>query len=312
MSGATPRVSAIVPAYNAAAYLAEALDSALAQSYPSLEIIVVNDGSTDSTAAIADGYAAAFPGRVRVIHQPNAGLPGARNTAIAAARGELLALLDADDIWLPDHLDTVVAAFDAEPGLALVHANIERIDANGRTTERWNRRWRNRKDPYAAVATRLEHVSCPTVVFRRSCIEEIGGFDPQFTGLGCEDRDLWLRILERYPVRYIDHVTARYRTHGSNMSGNHRKMAAARQRLLDKLSQTPRGAPLTRHVAAMIESDFGAELQQDGQYRAAFRAQLRALSQRPHTRKVWRRVFGLTRAWMHSVLAPSVPLGDRS
>jgi glycosyltransferase involved in cell wall biosynthesis len=312
MSRAVPRVSAIVPAYNAAAYLAEALDSALAQTYSSLEIIIVDDGSTDSTAAIADGYAAAYPGRVRVIHQANAGLPGARNTAIAAARGELLALLDADDVWLPGHLECVVSAFDAEPGLALVHANIERIDANGRTTERWNRRWRNRKDPYAAVATRLEHVSCPTVVFRRDCVEQIGGFDLQFTGLGCEDRDLWLRILERYPVRYIDQVTARYRTHGTNMSGNHRKMAAARQRLLEKLSKTPRGAPLKRHVAAMIESDFGAELQHDGQFQAALRAQLRALSLRPQTRKVWRRVFNLGRAWIHSRLAPSVALGDRS
>jgi glycosyltransferase involved in cell wall biosynthesis len=312
MSGALPRVSAIVPAYNASAYLAEALDSALAQTFASLEIIIVDDGSTDATAAIADGYAAAYPGRVRVIHQPNAGLPGARNTAIAAARGELLALLDADDVWLPDHLERVVAAFDAEPELALVHANIERIDASGRTTETWPRRWRNRKDPYAAVATRLEHVSCPTVVFRRRCVEEIGGFDPQFTGLGCEDRDLWLRIFERYPVRYIDHVTARYRTHGSNMSGNHRKMAAARQRLLEKLSRTPRGAPLTRHVAAMIESDLGAELQHDAQYQAAFRAQLRALSWRPYTKKVWRRLFGLTRAWLHSALSPSVALGDRS
>jgi glycosyltransferase involved in cell wall biosynthesis len=309
---ATPRVSAIVPAYNAAAYLGEALDSALAQTYTSLEIVVVDDGSTDATGAVADAYAAAHPGRVRVIHQANAGLPGARNTAIAAARGELLALLDADDVWLPDHLERVMAVFDAEPGLALVHANIERIDANGQTTETWNRRWRNRKDPYAAVATRLEHVSCPTVVFRRRCVEEIGGFDTQFTGLGCEDRDLWLRIFERYPVRYIDRVTARYRTHGSNMSGNHRKMAAARQRLLEKLSRTPRGAPLTRHVAAMIESDYGAELQQDGQYQAALRAQLRALSQRPHTRKVWRRLFGLGWSWLQSVFSPSVALGGRS
>ena len=293
-----PRVTALVPAYNAAAWLAETLDSALAQSFRDFEVVVVDDGSSDATGAIADRYAAQHPERIRVIHQANAGLPAARNAAIAAARGEYLALLDADDVWRPDHLQRAVAALDADPGLGLVHANIERIDAEGRTIEVCGPRWRGVADPYAALALRLEHVSCPTAVFRRSAVEAVGGFDLRFTGLGCEDRDLWLRIVERFGIRYLDHVTAGYRMHGGSMSANHERMGKARQCLLDKLRATPRGAPLARHVAAMIASDLGYELQRNGRYGAALRAHLRALAWRPQTPLLWWRLAGLARAWL--------------
>jgi glycosyltransferase involved in cell wall biosynthesis len=311
MNTSSPRVTALVPAYNAAAFLAEALDSALAQTCRDFEVVVVDDGSTDATGRIADDYAARNPDRIRVVHQANGGLPAARNAAIAAARGELFALLDADDVWMPQHLERAVAAFDADHGLGLVHANIERIDAAGRSIEVCGPRWRNVRDPYAALALRLEHVSCPTAVFRRRCVEVVGGFDLQFTGLGCEDRDLWLRIVERFPIRYLDEVGARYRMHGSSMSANHAKMAEARQRLLDKLRGSARGAPLARHVAAMIDSDLGCELLSRGAHAAALRAQCRALARRPHTPLIWRRTLGLGKAWVRSALAPQAPVGSR-
>src|SRR3954463_10953200 len=93
-------VSAIIPLYNSERFLAQTLDSALAQSWRNLEIIIVDDGSTDASAAIADHYAREYPDAIRVIHQRNEGLCHARNTAMAAARGDCFALLDADDIWL--------------------------------------------------------------------------------------------------------------------------------------------------------------------------------------------------------------------
>jgi glycosyltransferase involved in cell wall biosynthesis len=294
-AASTPRVTVLVPAYNAAAYLAQALDSALAQRFANFEVVVVDDGSTDDTGAIADRYAAQHPDRIRVIHQSNAGLPAARNAAIEMARGELFALLDSDDVWKPDHLQLAAAAFDANPQLGLVHANIERIDARGHWIMTCGPRWRDVRDPYATIALRLEHVSCPTVVFHRRCVESVGAFDLQFTGLGCEDRDLWLRIAERFPIRYLDVVTASYRLHGNNMSANHGKMATARLKLLDKLRGSPRGAAIADHVAAMIESDRGLEMHDAGRPGDAFLAQLRALRHRPQSWLIWRRAFGLAR-----------------
>lgn len=286
-----PRVSVLVPAYNAQAWLAEALDSALAQSYRSFEVIVVDDGSTDATAAIARSYGYRSNGRVRLVRQPNAGLPAARNAAIAVARGEFFALLDSDDVWLPNHLAHAVAALDADPSVGLVHANIERMDGEGRALGVPPRFWRQQSDAYAAIALRHEHVSCPTAVFRRACIDEVGAFDLRFTGLGCEDRDLWLRIAERWPLRFLDGVSARYRIHGKNMSGNRERMATARRALVEKMGQSQRGAALARHAAAMVDSDLGHELLASGDCSGALRAQLRALRTRPLTILAWRRLL---------------------
>src|SRR5215468_6756734 len=144
-----PRVSAIVPLYNGERYLAEALDSALAQTLPEVEVIVVDDGSTDGGGAMADAYAERHPARVRVVHQSNRGLCCARNAALAVARGEYLALLDADDVWLSHHLADSVARLDRDPGVALVHADIERIDADGNSLGRSPRFWNTlRDDPF--------------------------------------------------------------------------------------------------------------------------------------------------------------------
>src|SRR5690606_14482387 len=146
-------------------------DSALSQSYRSFEVIVVDDGSTDATGAIARSYAYRSNGRVRLVRQANAGLPAARNAAIAVARGEFFALLDSDDVWMPNHLAHAVAALDADPTVGLVHANIERMDAHGCGLGVPPRFWNLKPDAYAAIALRHEHVSCPTAVFRRACVD---------------------------------------------------------------------------------------------------------------------------------------------
>jgi cellulose synthase/poly-beta-1,6-N-acetylglucosamine synthase-like glycosyltransferase len=286
-----PRVSVLVPAYNARATLLPALDSALSQRYRSFEVIVVNDGSTDGTGEIAHRYARRIGNRVRVIDQPNRGLPAARNTAMCAARGAYFALLDADDLWLPQHLQCAMEAFEADPDLGLVHANIRRIDASGKDLGVPQRLWRREHDAYREIALRREHVACPTAVFPRAAVMAVGGFDPQFTGLGCEDRDLWLRIAERFRVRYLDEVTACYRVSPNSMSRNRPRMTAARQRLLCKLSLSPRGAPLCRELEAMLESDRGLEMLDEGRPLQALAAQLRALQRHPSTLLLWRRLL---------------------
>jgi glycosyltransferase involved in cell wall biosynthesis len=285
-----PRVTAIVPLYNTRAYLEQALDSALAQHYRDFEVVVVDDGSTDGSGEIASSYARRFPRRVRLLQQANAGLPAARNTALQAGRGDYFALLDADDVWHPDHLALAMDAFDADPDLGLVHANIRRIDSDGRVLGVPQRHWRPDLDAYRTLALREEHVACPTAVFSREAVRQVGGFDPQFTHLGCEDRDLWLRIAERFRLRYLDHVAADYRVHARGMSRNRERMARARQRLLCKLALSPRGKPLYGAARAMVESDLGLEYLAEGRLREAFAAQLRAIASHPRAALPWRRL----------------------
>lgn len=290
-SGPRPTVSILMPVFNAAPYLAEAIESAMQQRYRSFELLIVDDGSSDDSGEIAMRYSRQTPDRVRVLRQANAGLPTARNRALAMARGDYFALLDADDRWRPEHLDVAMAAFDADPDLGLVHANIRRIDAYGQPIDVPHRLWNQQSDAYVALALRREHVACPTAVFSRDCVRCVGDFDTQFTGLGCEDRDLWLRIAERYRVRYLDVVVADYRVHANSMSRQQARMASARLRLLNKVGLSARGAPLYAHMQAMIESDRGLELLQDGQWWKALQAQLQALGMRPQTWLVWRRLL---------------------
>jgi len=286
----SPRVSVIVPLYNTRRYVAQALDSALAQKYRDFEVVVVDDGSTDGGEEIAQRYAQRFPHRVRVVRQSNAGLPAARNTALHAGRGEYFALLDADDVWHPQHLALAMAAFDADPDLGLVHANIRRVDANGRALGVPARLWAPGTDAYRALALREEHVACPTAVFSREAVRKVGGFDLQFTHLGCEDRDLWLRIAERFRLRYLDRVVADYRVHSTSMSRNRERMARARQRLLCKLALSPRGKPLYGQAQAMVESDLGLEYLAEGRIARAVSQQLRAIATHPRAALPWRRL----------------------
>ena len=287
---ALPRVSVVMPLYNTRAFVDQALDSALSQRYRSFEVVVVDDGSTDGSGEIARRYAERFKNRVRVITQPNAGLPAARNTALYAGRGEYFALLDADDAWHPDHLQQAMDAFDADPDLGLVHANIRRIDAEGNELGVPVRHWHPGIDAYRALALREEHVACPTAVFSREAVRKVGGFDLQFTHLGCEDRDLWLRIAERFRLRYLDSVSADYRVHPKGMSRNRDRMARARQRLLCKMALSPRGKPLYGRAQAMIQSDLGLEYLAEGRARDAIAAQLRAIRSCPQAVVPWRRL----------------------
>src|SRR5450755_820624 len=160
----TPRVSVIVPAYNAAVYLPHAIDSVLAQTFVDWEIVVVDDGSTDHTQSVVESYRPALADKLQYIHQSNHGLPAARNTGIKAARGEFIALLDADDVWLPQRLERGVQVLDSDPEIGLVHARVARIDTKGMVIGQL------KVDPqYMSgriahdIYIRRAHIVCPTV-----------------------------------------------------------------------------------------------------------------------------------------------------
>jgi len=285
-----PVVSVLMPVYNGERFIAEAIESALAQTLHNIEVVVVDDGSTDSSGAIADRYASAHPQRVRVVHQRNQGLPLARNAAIEAARGRYLALLDADDVWLPHHLADCVAVLERDPTVGLVHADAEDIDADGnRFPADDEARWgRDSRDPYSAVLLRRQHIVCPTAVFRRAVVDQVGAFDAAFNRLGCEDRDMWLRIAEAAGVVYLAGLHARYRIHGSNMSANSERMWRARKLLVEKYGERPRGRPLVRRARAAIDADLGHELAREPAAWPALVAFARALRRDPLRMDAWK------------------------
>ncbi len=283
-----PLVSAIVPVYNGERFLRAALDSALAQTLDDVEIIVIDDGSTDSSGAIADEYAARHPEKVIVIHQANGGLVVARNAGLAAARGRYLALLDADDEWLPHHLAACVDVLEQRDDVGLVHANIERINIDASKRLAVKRFWNGALDPFTTVYLRREHVSCSTVVVRRDVLDRVGNFDVAFNRIGCEDRDLWLRCAIETKFVFIDEVHLRYRTHNENMSGNFEKMYRGRAMLVEKFSDTPKGRPLRRQAWAATYFGMGDQWLDAGRRLPAARAYLRAIGQQPSEIRLWK------------------------
>lgn len=186
-------VSAIIPAYNAADTLARALDSVLAQTYPHLEIIVVNDGSTDDTERIVTEN---YP-QVRYHRQENRGLAATRNVAAGLARGEVLAMLDSDDAWLPSKIERQLQVLADHPEAQAVscHRCRVKVDAAGR--ELWRGASRHADGAVQEIGFFEElwgnKVCGPAIMIRRAAYERHGGYDE--TMLAIEDLDFWLRMI---------------------------------------------------------------------------------------------------------------------
>ena len=202
-----PRVSIVVPCYNLGKYLAEAVDSVLGQSFTDVEILIVDDGSTDpETQAILDGLSRP---KTRVLRSENRGLPSAKNLGIKNTSGELLCMLDADDVLEPQMLARSVEALDAAPSMAFASHWLRAFG-----DEQWE--W----TPSSCELPALLDVNAVngSAVVRRSAIEAIGGFDDAFRD-GCEDWDLWITMVERgFPGTIIPEFLFRYRRRTGSMS----------------------------------------------------------------------------------------------
>jgi glycosyltransferase involved in cell wall biosynthesis len=217
-------VSLAITTYNHAQYLGEAIESVLAQTVAPSEIIVVDDGSTDHPEIVAEKY----PG-VRLIRQSNQGLAGARNTGLAAATGEFIAFLDADDRLLPRALEVNLWQFDEHPECAFVYAAHTRIDNAGRTVMDIPFR-EMEADAYATFLSGNVVGMHATVLYRRNRLIEAGKFDARFAG--CEDYAMYLELSRHYPVVGRNENLAEYRWHDSNMSRNSARMLRHILRLL--------------------------------------------------------------------------------
>jgi glycosyltransferase involved in cell wall biosynthesis len=207
------KVSVVIPCYNQARFLGEAIDSVLSQGYTDLEIIVVDDGSKDGTKEVASHYAREDP-RVSLIRQENRGLAAARNRGLAEAGGEYVVFLDSDDRLLLGALEVGVRELEAHPESAFVSGICRKIRADGSIVAGWEQ-FRVRDDPYLELL-RSCPVYVPAVMYRRWVFDVVGDFDMSYKA--AEDYDLYYRILERFPVYCHDTLVAEIRRHEANMT----------------------------------------------------------------------------------------------
>jgi glycosyltransferase involved in cell wall biosynthesis len=218
-----PTVSIVIPCYLQARFLSDAIESALAQDYPAVEVIVVDDGSPDDAVGVATRYP------VRYLRQENRGLSGARNAGLRDATGDLILFLDADDRLLPDAVRRGADALAARPEWAFVFGRYRMISADGVPEEPVERPGVS-EDGYAWLLRYNWIGMHGTVLYRRGVLEAVGGFDESLRA--AEDYQAYLRLARQHPFGSHPWVVAEYRRHGENMSRDPVRMLGAVRRVM--------------------------------------------------------------------------------
>jgi hypothetical protein len=218
-------VAVIIPTFNQARFLADAIKSVLAQTRPADEIIVVDDGSTDDPASVAAQFQ-----NVRLIRQDNRGLSGARNTGLRNCKTSCVVFLDSDDRLLPTALEAGLACLSARPDCAFVYGGYRLISEDGRAI---GPDYVDLIDGDPHLAFMRRGISTPSMaLFRRDCLLAVDGFDESLRR--AEDRDLYLRMTQRYPIANHRTIVSEYRRHGQNMSNNYVEQLRVLLQVLDR------------------------------------------------------------------------------
>ncbi|MEB3178365.1 MAG: glycosyltransferase family A protein [Nostocaceae cyanobacterium] len=228
--GAT--VTIIMPAYNAAPYLAESIESVLAQTFQDFELLIIDDGSQDNTAEIARQYCEKDY-RVKLFSQPNQGVSNTRNKGIKMAKGEYIAFFDADDLWMPEKLAAHIEHFKSSSELGLSFARVEFMTFDGKPTGQFsNSRLKNIQPEYLYYENLV--ITPSNAVIRSRVFEEVEGFDKNLSGT--EDADLFLRVkCQGWNVEGINRVLVRYRTSLAGVSSNLDRMEEDWNRFSNKV-----------------------------------------------------------------------------
>jgi len=222
-----PKISVVIPAYNASAWVAEAIESVLAQTVPPHEIIAVDDGSTDDTRDVLAKYG----DRVKVVTQQNQGVAAARNHAARVSSGDWIAYLDADDVWHPRKLELQAEAIRQRPDVGLLGTRAGDVHGVGTSVER---------EPRLAPLEWTElavknHFTASSVMVRRELLELVGGFDTELHGP--EDYDLWLRVTEMTRSALLDTELVGYREVPGSLGRRARSMEHGLSRVLAKMDE---------------------------------------------------------------------------
>jgi glycosyltransferase involved in cell wall biosynthesis len=244
------KVSVVIPAYNGDRYLAEAINSVLAQTYQDYEIIVVDDGSTDHTAQVVKQYGKA----VRYLRQTNQGVAASRNLGLAAALGDYIAFLDQDDLFLPHKLSSQVALLDQKPDLGMVNSGWQ-IYRGGSVRDRQEPA-ANSVKPWQQIpqltSTNLiiwKPVFLGAMLFRRHWLERLGGFNTTLEQT--PDVDLVLRLAKiGCPAAWVEQVTVKYRQHETNASHDTLRQAQELNQITANFFAQPSLAPEIKTLEA--------------------------------------------------------------
>jgi glycosyltransferase involved in cell wall biosynthesis len=239
VSASSSLVSVVIPGYNCGPFIGAALDSVFRQSYRPIEVIVVDDGSSDSTADVIHSYR-----EVHYLRQSNRGPSAARNTGIGAAEGTYVAFLDADDLWMPEKLAEQVALLEAQPDAVLAFANMRLVSQeSGHEPSMFEKYNLNAsffghehlvvKAPAKLVWSNF--IPTSTVIAKRQAVIDAGGFDEAFCK--AEDWELWLRLALHAPIVYSRKLLMLKRVHDVNTSRDSEGMNVAALRVLEKFDR---------------------------------------------------------------------------
>ena len=213
-SATRPAVSVVIPTYSHRETVGETLDSVFAQTFRDIEVVVVDDGSTDGTAELLRPLAE--QGRLRYVRQANAGQSVARNRGLHEARGAFIAFLDDDDLWPPDKLEWQVAALRARPDAVLVYGEPRYLHPDGRLVERRRREPWPEGDVYPQIRLANWIATPGQTLIRADVLRELGGFDAAIWG--ADDWELYIRLARRGPFLFRPAVAILYRLHAGNAS----------------------------------------------------------------------------------------------
>lgn len=261
------KVSVIIPAYNYGHYVGEAVESALNQNIPELEVIVIDDGSTDNTKDVLEKYIS----QIKYMYQPNRGLPAARNAGICAASGDYIAFLDADDRWLSNKLQLQMEQFVKHPKVGLIYSDAYILSdkgCEGRLLEKFT------KYPVGNVHNKLfqeNFIPVCTAIVAKQCFEKVGLFDESLKS--AEDYDLWLRLTRFFEVDCVPQPLVMYRKHSANMSADEERMLINKIRVLQKNIENTLPATsnhsMVKNRIALLKYQLGRHYMKIGFYEKA-------------------------------------------
>jgi len=284
-----PLVSVIIPTYNRADLVVQAVESVINQTYGRMEIIVVDDGSTDNTREVLEKYQE----KINYIYQERSERCRARNKGFAHCRGDYMAFLDSDDLWLPTKIERQVEALNEKPDVGLVYTGVEFIDTHGNPYDgdlSWDAP--KRQVLYEDLMTNnIVTGTTSSAMIRRTCFEKVGLFDESMNT--CEDLDLYRRIARYYKFHKIDFPLVKFRIHPGNTQHNASAMAKGWEITIRKISRdTPPECEYYKNEAIIRNLSHIVSLyRQSGRWHAFFAFCAKCVFDRPN----WILTYGFWR-----------------
>ncbi len=215
-----PLVTVGVALYNHEAYIEQCLQSIITQTYSNIELIVIDDGSTDNSYQVAKNYVDSIekPFKITLKTQENRGMCNTLNEIAKNAKGKYISFIGSDDYWMASKIEDQVEFLEKHPNLALVHSNSIKVNAQGDEIKKIDYSKKiNQGSVYKALIQRKGGINTPSHLYRTKVYEEIGYYDPSFS---FEDTDFWLRLSRQYKIGFINKFHTYYRWHGKNLSDN--------------------------------------------------------------------------------------------